>query len=178
MAQRMAERNTSFKIREAEAPDRPHLLPLFEELQAYECGLHPNRADPGDVAEPHWAYLENAVNRQDGKIWVAEQDDGKIVGFILALVEESEPYLIESDRRSGYVSDIVVANHARGAGIGAALMAQAEQHFRAIGLSQMLVGALCANNSARKFYERGGFCPYEMVYEKRLDNLQVPEVVL
>lgn len=174
----MAGTEVSYEIRQAVAADKPQLLRLYAELQAYECALHPNRAAPDEITETHWAFLEDLVVKQDGKIWVAESSGGEILGFLLALVEDGEPYLIKPDRRYGYVSDIAVSEKMRGKGIGQALMDTAEIHFRKLGLSQMCVGVMCANKAGRDFYMSGGFRPYEMTYEKRLDDLSLPEVTL
>jgi predicted GNAT family N-acyltransferase len=56
---------------------------------------------------------------------------------------------------------LVVARHARGRGIGAALLAEAERQARAVGCARMV---LSAQTSAMGLYERAGYTARGDVY--------------
>lgn len=53
-------------------------------------------------------------------------------------------------------------------GAAAALMQAAERHFLTLDLAVVRVGLLGNNEPAAKFYQRTGYQPYEILYEKRL----------
>ena len=45
-----------------------------------------------------------------------------------------------------------------------------EQRLAGFGISRLRINALANNMSARVSYERAGFGPYEVMYEKRLER--------
>jgi GNAT superfamily N-acetyltransferase len=67
-----------------------------------------------------------------------------------------------------YVSDLLVQPDWRGRGVAGVLLAEAEKHGRTLGLTQMTIGVLAVNQSARRAYEKSGFEEYEMLLRKRL----------
>jgi GNAT superfamily N-acetyltransferase len=139
-------------------------------LQDTERDLHPNRPPGTEVAVGHFAYLEERVREQNGAIYVAESENS-IVGFVICFVEkldDGDLHVVESARVYGYISDLYITSTMRKQGVGAALMTAAEQHFLGLGLSVVRVGLLCRNQVAAQFYERSGYQPYEVVYEKIL----------
>ena len=54
----------------------------------------------------------------------------------------------------------------RGRRIAQHLLAAIEQHLGRAGITRLRLFTLAANASARASYERAGFAPYEIVYEK------------
>lgn len=159
-----------YTLRDAVSLDRPRLVRLMAELQDFERSLHPNRSDGWAIASGHLAYLEQLAQQQQGRILVAENLEG-LLGFVVCFVETVEPgdlHVVEGDRRFGYVSDLYVVPEVRGKGIGSALLYAAENHFKAIGLSKLRLMVLHRNESARQMYERAGYKPYEVTYERSL----------
>jgi GNAT superfamily N-acetyltransferase len=63
----------------------------------------------------------------------------------------------------------VVADGARGLGIGAALIGQAEAFARAQGVRSLAVGHLAGNAGAGRLYERLGLKPHAIERVKWLD---------
>lgn len=55
-------------------------------------------------------------------------------------------------------------------GVAAALMQAAERHFLDLDLEVVRVGLLCSNEPAAKFYRKAGYQPYEILYEKWLNE--------
>jgi GNAT superfamily N-acetyltransferase len=62
----------------------------------------------------------------------------------------------------------------RGQRIAHQLLAAIEQHLGRAGITRLRLGTLAANASARASYERGGFVPYEIIYEKLLGKPDEP----
>lgn len=68
----------------------------------------------------------------------------------------------------GYVNDIYVVPERRGSGLAQALLRAAEDHLASTGITRVRINVLAANAMARRAYEKHGFEPYEVMYEKRL----------
>ncbi|MGI9406165.1 MAG: GNAT family N-acetyltransferase [Hyphomicrobiaceae bacterium] len=162
-------------VREATAADRDAILALHAKLHNVERTLHPNRAPVEEIGNAATIERDAELAKNDGCIFVAERD-GEIIGCVVTTIDDGDAYLIESDRRFGWIRSISVSEEARGAGVGRALMKAAEGRFRNRGLSQIQVYVLAANDRAQSFYADNGFHPYEISYEKRLDGLDVPKV--
>lgn len=160
----------NFTIRPAKPEDRPMLATLMQLLQETERELHTNRSIGAEICESHLAYLEALAREQQGQIYVAEfQQD--ILGFVVCFVEEldeADLHVVESERSYGYISDLYVVSTMRQQGVAAALMQAAEQHFLTLNLAVVRVGLLCRNEPAARFYQKVGYQPYEIVYEKRI----------
>ncbi|MBD2463124.1 GNAT family N-acetyltransferase [Oscillatoria sp. FACHB-1407] len=163
--------NIDFTIRTAKPEDRSTLVTLMELLQDAECALHSNRSPGSEMGDAHLAYLEELVREQNGQIYVA-QSEVDILGFIICFVEkldDGDSHVVESERTYGYISDLYVVSSMRKRGVAAALMQASEQHFLSLNLAVVRVGSLCSNEPAAKFYQKVGYQPYEIVYEKRLN---------
>jgi GNAT superfamily N-acetyltransferase len=50
--------------------------------------------------------------------------------------------------------------------IAAQLLDGIEQYFRRTGVTRLRINSLAVNTSAQTSYERAGFVPYEVLYEK------------
>jgi len=161
-----------FTIRTAREDDRPALVMLMELLQDTECKLHPNRSPGAEIGDGHLAYLEARVREQHGQIYVAEGEEG-LIGLLVCFVEKLDAgdlHVRDAEREYGYISDLCVAAAMRKRGVAAALMQAAEQHFLSLNLPVVRVGSLFNNAPASTFYQKAGYQPYEILYEKRLNN--------
>ncbi len=162
--------NNLVTIRPAEASDRPALVGFMAALQDTERQLWPNRPAGSAIADAHLQYLEAQVAQHQGKILVAVTPT-ELAGFLVCFIEcldEGDLHLITSERAYGFISDLYVVPTLRHAGVASALMQAAEAHFKALQLSTMRVAVLANNPTARAFYERVGYHPYEMIYHKSL----------
>jgi ribosomal protein S18 acetylase RimI-like enzyme len=155
------------RIRPAARSDRPQLREAVIELQDSESRLHPTRLPGEHIAD---AYLEWMQERAatDGAVLVAEID-GVFAGFVAGWIEE-ETHIEETpdSNRFGYVSDICVLPAFRGRRIASRLLYAVEQRLRDKGAMRVRLFTLAANRAARASYERSGYGPYEVVYEKPL----------
>ncbi|WP_199333457.1 GNAT family N-acetyltransferase [Oculatella sp. FACHB-28] len=164
---------SSFTVRTAKSEDRLFLVTLMAALQDAERELSPNRTPGSEMGDAHLAYLEETVEQQNGQIYVAESQEG-IIGFVVCFVEkldEGDLHIVEQEREYGYISDLYVVPTMRKHGAGAELMRAAERHFFDLHLKTVKVGLLCSNESAAKFYQRSGYQPYEVLYEKHLNEV-------
>lgn len=89
----------------------------------------------------------------DWAIFVAEDDGGDPQGFVH--VHAARDYF--TGEAHGHVSDLVVAPHAEGRGIGRALMAAAEDWSVAQGHRLLALNVFEENHRARALYERLGY---------------------
>src|SRR5271166_1363364 len=152
-------------IRTATLSDRGGLRAAVVELHERERRLHNSRLPGEETAD---AYLDwmLAEARQGGAVLVAEAG-GAFAGFAAGWIAQEK--LIEEtpdSNRYGYVSDVCVLPPFRGRRIASALLEALEARLRRGGVARIRLSALAANAAARKVYERSGFKPYEVVYEK------------
>ncbi len=110
------------------------------------------RPDAVDVIE-NFDRLLRIVERRDHVGLIAE-DDGEPVGFLLML--ESLPDEVTGQDQS-FIAYMAVERDRRGGGIGAALLAAAEDEARRRGLPYMALMVTEDNASARALYERAGY---------------------
>jgi ribosomal protein S18 acetylase RimI-like enzyme len=155
-------------IRQATPADRPQLIAAIVELQEHERRLHDSRRPGVEIAAPYLASIEARAARQ-GAILVAETDEG-FVGFVAGWIELDGESICETPEfnRFGHISDICVLNPYRRRGIASRLLSAIEARLPEYGVTWLRINVLAANVSARASYERAGFSPYEVQYEKRL----------
>jgi len=139
------------KIRPAAATDRPVVLQLARRLA--EQGTPPNR-DRQQVAAADQKSIAAAMDGPSpmAELLVAEAD-GQVVGFVH--VKTVLDYYTQE--QIGHVSDLVVASHAEGRGIGRALLEAAQSWAVGRGYSLMQLFVLPENSGARTLYEGTGY---------------------
>jgi GNAT superfamily N-acetyltransferase len=109
-------------IREARLPqDEPAILSFINGLQDYEAAFEPNRRRDPNFAADHWREAQHRCAERHGVMLIAE-DDGKAVGWAFAHDEHGELFVVEPERRHGFLAEIFVMPDARGKGLGRALI--------------------------------------------------------
>ncbi len=154
-------------IRPATAADRSHLRRAIIELQDYERLQHSTRLPGEQVAD---AYLDWMLGRANscGAVLVADSNS-IFAGFVAGWIEQSQNIGETPDsNRVGYISDVCVMPVFRGRRIATRLLKEIERHLAGFGIARIRINSLIENKSARASYERAGFAPYEIVYEKML----------
>ena len=160
-------------IRPAQISDRPALRLAIIELQEFERRLHETRRPGEGIAD---AYLDWMLRRaaENGTVLVAEIE-GVVVGFVAGWIEHTDNIAETADsNRVGYISDICVLQVHRRQGIARQLLDGISEQFSAAGVTRIRVGSLAGNQPARASYERAGFVPYEVVYEKVISATALP----
>lgn len=157
-------------IREAQRGDDGALLELFAGLLSYEDRLAHHASRPKQSARQRLNYLRSMLRSNGGGIWLATDQNGRAVGFLLALLNQQE---FDPGRpanpATGMISDLFVREDWRRQGIARALIHEAEAFFRAHGCSAVTVANLVANESAAQAYRTAGYQPIIEWREKPLD---------
>jgi ribosomal protein S18 acetylase RimI-like enzyme len=154
-------------IRPARGADRKDLIAAIAELQDHERRLHDSRMSGPDIAERYLRSIEVLAAAQ-GTILVAEEA-GVFLGFVVGwIVQENEIAETEDSNRYGCVSDICVLEAHRGHRVASHLLEAIEARLASHGVTRLRLNVLAANSMAQTSYERAGFSPYEIHYEKRI----------
>lgn len=157
-----------FVIRPYRESDRADVIAAEIDLQEYERTLHDTRLPGAQVMEAYFDRLRQEVAAQSGAILIAEED-GRFLGLVACVVARDDLVQETADSNVyGYVTDIYVVPDRRGSGLAQALLQAAEIHLAPTGISRVRINVLAANTMARRAYEKHGFEPYEVMYEKRL----------
>ena len=153
-------------VRSAKLPeDKPVLLDFIVGLQRFEAEFESDRRLDATYAEDQFADLMK--NYDKGAIFLAEHE-GRALGWIMVYEAEGRPYVIESERRQAVICELFVAPEARGKGVGQALLANAEDWARVLGITVIHIGHLSENARAALIYEKAGYAPYVLLRRKRL----------
>ncbi len=120
---------------------------------------------------------EDWIALHGGAILVA-RNGGAVIGALVLCFDHAETFVRPELRAHGLVADLVVAERARGQGVGRVLLREAERRTRAAGLGAMTISALIGNDPAVRLYTAFGFEPrtVEMIKRLDLDATSVPAV--
>ncbi|HEY7235911.1 MAG TPA: GNAT family N-acetyltransferase [Gemmatimonadaceae bacterium] len=127
-------------VREAVVADAAALAPLLGEL-GYPAG-------PVELT----ARMRRMLGRDDQKILIAEDIDGAL-GLLALHVFPVLAY----DRDLAMIMALVVAERARGLGVGRRLVDRAAAIGKSLGASRLMVTTHVRRADAHAFYERLGF---------------------
>jgi ribosomal protein S18 acetylase RimI-like enzyme len=106
---------------------------------------------------------------EDGLTVAREGDD--LVGFVRFGIEHGP---LTQDRTRGVVRDLYVVPARRDDGVGARLLDAAETALRDRGAGVVALEALAANADAIRFYERQGYRPHRIEFERKVENDKRP----
>jgi len=101
-----------------------------------------------------------------GEVFVAADAQGRVLGWTHVV-----PRLHLEESPFAELAGLVVADGARGAGVGAALLSAAEQWARGHGFAQFRVRSNVVRERAHRFYMREGYVERkrQVVFDKPLD---------
>lgn len=94
--------------------------------------------------------------------------DGKAVGWAFAHDEKAEVFVVEPQRRHGFLAELFLLPQARGKGLGRALIEACEAWARERGHRLLTVGVLAENPTAIRAYEGAGYAPYVTIMRRYL----------
>ena len=133
-------------------------------MQDYEAAFEPDRRRDPDFGMEHWCDLQHRHTEKHGVILIAEdvvpEVGVKPVGWAFAHDEVGELFVVEPERRHGYLAELYVTPQARGKGLGRALIQGCEDWARGRGHKLFMVGVLAKNPAAIRAYEGAGYTPY------------------
>ena len=155
-------------IREARLPaDEPAILSFINGLQDYEAAFEPDRRRDPNFAAEHWRELQHRCAEKHGTMLIA-QDADKAAGWAFAYDQNAELFIVEPERRHGFLAEIFVMPEARGKGLGRALIAGCEDWARERGHKLLTIGVLTRNAHAIRAYEGAGYAPYTLMLRRYL----------
>jgi ribosomal protein S18 acetylase RimI-like enzyme len=142
-------------IQEYQNEDREHLISLMVVLQDYLVNIDPLqrlRRLPS-YGEVYVDSLLRKINKSNGKIFLAKQDQG-FLGCIAGIIEEQndEDKVGTIPSRAGRILELVVQESHRGHGIGSKLIEKMEEYFQANKCDVVRVEVFVPNTLAHRFY--------------------------
>ncbi len=137
---------------EARRRDLPQLVALLGVLFRQEAEFVP------DPAKQRRALRMLLADPALGRIYVA-RCGARVLGTVSVLCSVSTA----EGGPAGLLEDLVVRPYARGAGIGAALLAFAAERSRAAGLLRLTLLTDRGNRNAQRLYRKAGFTSSPMV---------------
>jgi ribosomal protein S18 acetylase RimI-like enzyme len=143
------------RIRQALPEDIDVLLPMIEHYWRFE---NIEGFDVGRMRKIVARLLEDASL---GRLWIANVY-GEPAGYLLAVYVFS----LEHQGLTAEIDELFIVPQHRNLGIGANLLAAAEEQFRAEGCTNVSLQIGRANEAARRFYRGHGFedrAGYEIV---------------
>lgn len=153
-------------IREYQDRDAAALRRCVVVLQDFERAIDPLLLGGEIMADRYCERIHARCREAMGKIYVAE-DDSVVVGFATILAHESFTELDEPPGHYALITDLVVLQPYRGRGIGRRLLETAEAYARQAGATELRIGVLANNGTARRLYLDIGFQPHLEVLAKR-----------
>lgn len=159
----------SFLLRPYTPADHNWVLQCEIELQEHERAIHDTRLPGLPHTRDYLAMLWEHLAEGQGVMLIAENAEGERLGLVAGhIVDAPWPMETPDSTRYGYVSDIFVKPEARGSGLAQTLLDAVAAHLRAADptLTRLRVNVLAVNTIARRSYEKAGFTPYEVMYER------------
>ncbi|WP_374374260.1 GNAT family N-acetyltransferase [Dongia sp.] len=167
----------NFTIRPYEPADADWLLQCQVALQEHELAIHDprlaqTRTAPLPATHDYMKLFWQSIAENQGVALIGEiggQRRGLIAGHV---VHAPWPMEVWDSSHYGYVSDIFVEPLARGSGLAQALLDALAAHLHQVDpkLTRLRINVLAANEIARGAYEKAGFVPYEVMYERPLSG--------
>ena len=153
------------RIVKGSAKDLDALEPLWVAVHHVHAAsmpeLAPYVADAETWAERRALYAE-LFDKPDTVLLLAFVGDGLIGYGLMHVLPVGETWIGDTWRTGARVAEIeslsVLPGH-RGAGIGGALLDGLEREIAALGIGDVIVGALAGNEAALRLYRRRGFRP-------------------
>ena len=159
----------SFIIRPYTQADYDWVLQCEVHLQEHERAIHDTRLPGLPHSRDYLAMLWDELADGHGIMLIAEDAQGERLGLVAGhIIDAPWPMETRDSTRYGYVSDIFIKSEARGSGLAQALLDAIAAHLHKAdpALTRLRVNVLAVNAIARRSYEKAGFTPYEVMYER------------
>ena len=101
-------------------------------------------------------------------IFVAVDDEEKVLGYAFCIYEETKDNPSLMDRKTVYIDDLCVDATERGQHIGTALYDYVKVEAKREGCSAVTLNVWCLNEGAMRFYEKCGMKPLKVVMEEMI----------
>ena len=119
------------------------------------------QARPAPDGREKWMkYIREHISDSSfAEVWKAVSDNGEIIGFAVADIEE------DGDAPFGMVCDVLVKEGCREHGAGSALLQKAIDWLRSRGVKDIYLESGKNNHAAHRFFERRGFTHVSEIYK-------------
>lgn len=124
-----------------------------------------------DYKEKYFRMDMDKVEKQEGKIYLAEED--KIIyGLIIGVVEPNDEIdqITNNCAKTGSVLELIVSKNSRGKGIGKALLNKIEEYFKSIHCKRITIEVFGPNKNAYNFYYKNGYIDRDIFVSKQLNE--------
>lgn len=144
-------------IRRATADDLDALGRLGLAMMQTHCAFDAHRYIPAsaDAEATYRAFLEPFLTTDDARVLVAEGKSGEILGYVYVGIEP--PAFKELRDVAGFVHDVIVADGARGRGVGTRLLDAAIAWLAERGVPRAILWTAEQNTGAQRLFARHGF---------------------
>ena len=153
-------------IRDYQEGDAAALRQCVVELQNAERAIDPRLLAGEVMADAYCERIHRRCREAAGRIYVAEEDS-VVVGFTTVLAREPFTELDDPPGHYALITDLVVLEPYRGRGIGRQLLERAEAYAKQAGATELRIGVLSGNATARRLYLDTGFQPHLELLIKR-----------
>jgi ribosomal protein S18 acetylase RimI-like enzyme len=153
------------EVRPFTAADRPAAEAAIARLQDDLREHDPSLVQGAGMAAAYLDYLLASCATKQGQLLLAVEA-GELAGLVCVWIERDVEPLEGTINDFAYVSDLVTLPAFRRRGVGAVLLAAAEAHGRAHGVTHLDLTVLAANEGARRLYEKLGFQTRRLMMRK------------
>jgi ribosomal protein S18 acetylase RimI-like enzyme len=144
-------------VRPAEEHDLPRVGQLAGDLVRMHHAADPSRFLLVDDVEKGYAqWLARERTRPEAVVLVSSSGSD-VVGYTYGTLEGRDWNLLLDAH--GVVQDIFVASHARGAGIGRALLTAMVAALEGLGAPRIILSTMVGNETAQRLFRQCGFRP-------------------
>jgi len=153
-------------IRDYQHSDAAALRRCVVVLQETERAIDPLLVPGETMADRYCGRIHERCREAAGRVYVAEEENA-VVGFVTVLAKEPFMELDDPPGHYALITDLVVLESHRGRGIGRRLLERAEVYAKQAGATELRVGVLTNNRTARRLYLDVGFQPHLEIFTKR-----------
>lgn len=145
----------SYTIRPMKPDDVDVVTAMWRSMAEQHLRYDPQRWDwTDDYAGEQRRQLLETMDDSDHLLLVAQDETGRVVGYLLAFLMKPGP--IWRVRRRAEVTDLYVARRHGRKGIGQMLMERAFENLRGLGAEDVVLRVSEANRSAIRLYRKVG----------------------
>lgn len=161
------------KIIEYTKKHEEYVKDLLVELEEYIISIDEDNLDQidKDYREKMIELDLKEVYENDGKCYVAVDENNKAIGVIMGIIRKYDKYdyLDYKCPISGEITELVVSKNIRNKGIGKMLMGKMEEYFKSKNCEYVFVDVFAYNKNGIKFYTKDGYHTRMEIMLKKLD---------
>ena len=151
------------RIRRARGEDHAALVELWLHLVDYHRQLAPDFPVLPGIREVIAGEVRRGAQRDSCRLFVVEER-GQLVGFLFAEIET--PTTPSTEPPPAWIHELWLEPEARGRGLGAELLAEADAFFASRGVRRLSVRVETANGAGLEFWSRHGFLERARILER------------